>query len=96
IEHDVAVDHPRVKRILRRCAELPGHDLFQYLDENGERRTIGSSDINDYLRRASNADFTAKDYRTWAGSVHALAALRRLICGSAAQTRRHIVATVKE
>lgn len=96
IEHDVAVDHPRVKRILRRCAELPGHDLFQYLDENGERRTIGSSDINDYLRRASNADFTAKDYRTWAGSVHALAALRRLMCGSAAQTRRHIVATVKE
>ncbi|MDE1007167.1 MAG: hypothetical protein OSB38_16015, partial [Paraburkholderia fungorum] len=51
---------------------------------------------NDYLRRASNADFTAKDYRTWAGSVHALAALRRLMGGSAAQTRRHIVATVKD
>lgn len=96
IEHDVAVDHPRVRRIVRRCAELPGHDLFQYLDEDGMRRTIGSADINDYLRRASNADFTAKDYRTWAGSVHALAALRRLMGGSAAQTRRHIVATVKD
>lgn len=96
IEHDVTVDHPRVKRIVRRCAELPGHELFQYLDEEGIRRIVGSADINDYLRRASGADFTAKDYRTWAGSVYALAALRRLICGSAAEARGHIVTTVKE
>lgn len=96
IEHDVTVDDQRVKRIVRRCADLPGHDLFQYLDDDGTRRTVGSADINDYLRRASGADFTAKDYRTWAGSVYALAALRRLVCGSAAEARRHIVATVKE
>ena len=96
IEHDVTVNNPRVKRIVRRCAELPGHDLFQYLDDDGTRRTVGSADINDYLRRASGADFTAKDYRTWAGSVYALAALRRLICSSAADARRHIVATVKD
>ena len=96
IEHDVTVDNPRIKRIVRRCAELPGHDLFQYLDEDGTRRTIGSADINDYLRRASDADFTAKDYRTWAGSVYALAALRRLVCSSATEARRHIVATVKD
>jgi DNA topoisomerase-1 len=96
IEHDVAIDHPRVKRIVRRCAELPGHDLFQYLDDDGTRRTVGSADINDYLKRASDADFTAKDYRTWAGSVYAFAALRRLLCTSAAEARRHIVATVKE
>jgi DNA topoisomerase I len=96
IEHDVTVNNPRIKRIVRRCADLPGHDLFQYLDDDGTRRTVGSADINDYLRRASGADFTAKDYRTWAGSVYALAALRRLICGSAAEARRHIVATVKD
>jgi DNA topoisomerase-1 len=96
IEHDVTVNNPRIKRIVRRCAELPGHELFQYLDEDGTRRTIGSADINDYLRRASNADFTAKDYRTWAGSVYALAALRRLMCSNAAEARRHIVATVKD
>jgi DNA topoisomerase-1 len=96
IEHDVAIDHPRVKRIVRRCAELPGHDLFQYIDDDGTRHTVGSADINDYLKRASDADFTAKDYRTWAGSVYALAALRRLLCSSAAEARRHIVATVKE
>jgi DNA topoisomerase-1 len=96
IEHDVTIDNPRIKRIVRRCAELPGHDLFQYLDEDGSRHTVGSADINDYLRRASGADFTAKDYRTWAGSVYALAALRRLMCESAAQARRHLVATVKD
>jgi DNA topoisomerase-1 len=96
IEHDVTVDNPRIKRIVRRCAELPGHDLFQYLDEDGIRRTVGSADINDYLRRASDADFTAKDYRTWAGSVYALAALRRLMCSSATEARSHIVATVKD
>jgi DNA topoisomerase-1 len=96
IEHDVTVDDPRIKRIVRRCAELPGHDLFQYLDEDGTRHTVGSADINDYLRRASGADFTAKDYRTWAGSVYALAALRRLVCSNAAQARHHVVATIKD
>lgn len=96
IEHDVTVDNPRVKRIVRQCADLPGHDLFQYVDEDGTRHTIGSADINDYLREVSHADFTAKDYRTWAGSVYAMAALRELVCESAADARRHVVATVKE
>ena len=96
IEHDVSVDNPNLRRIVRRCAELPGHELFQYLDEDGTRHPVGSTDINDYLRRVSGADFTAKDYRTWAGSVYTLAALRRLMCGSAAEARRHLVATVKE
>jgi DNA topoisomerase-1 len=96
IEHDVTVDHPRIGSIVRRCAELPGHDLFQYLDDDGTRRAVGSADINDYLREASQADFTAKDYRTWAGSVFALAALRQLVCESAADAHRHVVTTVKE
>ncbi|AXF02438.1 DNA topoisomerase IB [Paraburkholderia hospita] len=96
IEHDVTVDNARVKRIVRRCAELPGHDLFQYIDDDGARHTIGSADINEYLRDISSADFSAKDYRTWAGSVYAMAALRQLVCESAADTRRHVVATVKE
>ena len=96
IEHDVSVDDARVKRIVRKCAELPGHDLFQYIDDHGARHTIGSADINAYLRDISSADFSAKDYRTWAGSVYAMAALRQLVCESAADTRRHVVATVKE
>ena len=96
IEHDVTVDNPRVKRIVRQCAELPGHDLFKYVDEDGTRHTIGSADINDYLREVSNADFSAKDYRTWAGSVYAMAALRELVVQSAADAHRHVVATVKD
>ncbi|WP_198039348.1 DNA topoisomerase IB [Paraburkholderia sp. SOS3] len=96
IEHDVPIGNPRVKRIVRKCAELPGHDLFQYIDEDGTRRTVGSADINDYLRSVSGADFTAKDYRTWAGSVFAMATLRQLVCEDAADAKRHIVATVKQ
>jgi hypothetical protein len=75
--------------------DLPGQDLFQYLDEEGERHGVSSSDINDYLREISGADFTAKDYRTWAGSVFALARLAALEWDSVTEARKHIVATIK-
>jgi DNA topoisomerase-1 len=78
VAHDVEVDDPRVASVVRRCLGLPGHELFQFVDENGSLRPVSSTDINTYLREASGADFTAKDYRTWAGSVLALAALRRI------------------
>lgn len=96
VEHDIDVDDPRIARIVRRCLDLPGHELFQYIDEAGMRRPVGSSDINDYLREASGADFTAKDYRTWAGSVLALAALRKIEPrGTARHVRSHVVETIK-
>ncbi len=95
IEHEVEVDDPRVARIVRQCMDLPGRELFQYVDEDGTRRPVGSSDINDYLREASGADFTAKDYRTWAGSVFALAALRGIEPESAAHAHKHLVETIK-
>jgi DNA topoisomerase-1 len=96
IEHDVSVSDPRIARIIRRCMDLPGHDLFQYLDANGERHTVSSSDINDYLHDITGADFTAKDYRTWAGSVFALAALRKLAWETVTEARKHVVGTIKE
>ncbi|WP_175912264.1 MULTISPECIES: DNA topoisomerase IB [unclassified Burkholderia] len=95
IEHDVTVEDPRVGRIVRRCAELPGHELFQYVDDDGARHSIGSSDVNDYLREAAGAEFTAKDYRTWAGSVQALALLRRIPHEDVTQARKQIVETVR-
>jgi DNA topoisomerase-1 len=95
IEHDVDVDDPRIARIVRRCMDFPGRELFQYIDESGEHRPVGSSDVNEYLREASGADFTAKDYRTWAGSVFALAALRRIEASSVTDARKHLVETVK-
>ncbi|WP_322030292.1 DNA topoisomerase IB [Paraburkholderia sp. J76] len=96
VEHDVAVNDARVARIVRRCMELPGQDLFQYLDADGTRHAVNSSDINDYLREVTGADFTAKDYRTWAGSVFALAALRKLEWETVTQAHKHVVGTIKE
>jgi len=96
IEHDVSVNDARIARIVKRCMDLPGHDLFQYLDTNGERHTVSSSDINDYLHDITGADFTAKDYRTWAGSVFALAALRKLAWETVTEARKHVVGTIKE
>ncbi len=65
----------RVAKIVRACQELPGQHLFQYLDEDGQRQKIGSADLNAYLREVSGADATAKDFRTWAGTVLAAMAL---------------------
>ncbi len=60
IEHDVSLEHPRLARVLRRCLELPGQDLLQYLDEDGQPHRIGSHDINEYLRRHTGEDFSAR------------------------------------
>jgi DNA topoisomerase-1 len=65
----------RLARIVRACREIPGQHLFQYIDAAGERQGIGSGDVNDYLRAASGQDFTAKDFRTWAGTVLAASTL---------------------
>ncbi|MEO7056915.1 MAG: DNA topoisomerase IB [Caldimonas sp.] len=72
VEHEVDLDDPRVARVVRRCQAMPGQALFQYEDDEGHRHGVGSDDVNDYLREASGADFTAKDFRTWHASVHAL------------------------
>jgi DNA topoisomerase-1 len=75
-EHEVTVRDRRLATVLRQCQELPGQELFQYVDEAGQRQKVGSADVNEYLREISGADFTAKDYRTWAGTVLAAERLR--------------------
>ena len=72
IEHEVALEDPRVARIVRRCQAMPGQELFQYEGDDGTRHPVGSNDVNDYIREAAGAGFTAKDFRTWHGTVHAL------------------------
>ena len=67
--HDVDLRDARVARIVRRLQELPGQELFQYVDESGQTRRIDSDDVNAYLREIAGQDFTAKDFRTWAGTV---------------------------
>ncbi|MGE8407278.1 MAG: DNA topoisomerase IB [Pseudomonas sp.] len=96
IEHEVSVNDRRLARIIKSCLELPGQQLFQYLDENGERHSVTSSDINSYLRELTGADFTAKHYRTWAGSALALTLLRELEWQPETSAKKHVVAMVKE
>lgn len=89
--HTVDVSDPRVARIVKRCQEIPGQQLFQYLEEDGTRRPVASEDVNAYLREITGEEFTAKDFRTWAGTVLALRALAPLeVPASAAQARRSI------
>jgi len=69
ISHSVGVQDPRLARIVKACRDLPGYELFQYVDEEGERCGVGSADVNDYVRQVCGEAFTAKDFRTWAGTV---------------------------
>jgi len=78
IEHEVALKDKRVARIVLRCQALPGQELFKYRDENGQTHSVGSGEVNDYLRAASGGDFTAKDFRTWHASAAALALFMHL------------------
>ena len=73
--HSVDVNDRRAARVVRVCRELPGYELFQYIDDEDERRTVGSEDVNDYMREVMGQDFTAKDFRTWAGTVFCATAL---------------------
>ena len=95
IAHAVTVEHPRLAKIVRHCKGLPGSDLFQYLDESGNCRAVSSADVNGFLQEITGADFTAKDYRTWAGSVFVMAELRKLTFTSERAAKKNIVATIK-
>ncbi len=76
--HAVDLNDRRLARIVARCQAIPGEELFQYLDDEGRRETVDSGDVNDYIRRIAGEDFTAKDFRTWAGTLLALEALQEV------------------
>ena len=75
IRHEVEIDAPRVSKVLRKCLELPGQELFGYIDEDGTIRDVSSSDVNGYLKEIAGESFTAKDFRTWYATSAALEAL---------------------
>ena len=74
-QHEVDVTDRRIAKIVSKCQDLPGQDLFQYVEEDGQVRDVTSQNVNDYLRGITGADFTAKDFRTWAGTLLAALAL---------------------
>ena len=86
----------RLARIVRRCQELPGQELFQYIDDSEAQCVLSSTDVNDYLRAAMGEDFSAKDFRTWTGTVAAATALRRLHEEHPQRLQGNLVAAVKE
>src|SRR5438477_10922353 len=90
-QHEVDVSDRRVAKVIAKCQDLPGQDLFQYVDDNGEVRDVTSQDVNAYLREITGQDFTAKDFRTWAGTVLAGIALNAVgPFGTKTQAKRNI------
>jgi DNA topoisomerase-1 len=95
-EHSVMVADRRLARVVRACRDLPGHELFQYLDDSDTRQSVSSEDVNGYLREATGEELSAKDFRTWGGTVLALSALSAIGCAtSAAEADRCVAAAVK-
>jgi DNA topoisomerase-1 len=97
VEHNVALSDLRLARIIQRCQDLPGTELFQYLDAFGKRQAISSDDVNAHLREITGRDITAKDFRTWGGTMQAAVALRAM--GPAASRReadRNIVRAIDQ
>jgi DNA topoisomerase I len=94
--HTVEINDRRLALIVKRCQEIPGQELFQYRDGEGQRQTIDSADVNDYLRQVTGQDFTSKDFRTWNGTVLTVRALQTCGAGeSAAQAKKAVVEAIK-
>jgi DNA topoisomerase-1 len=96
IRHSVEIADRRLARVVKTCRDIRGYELFQYVDEDGERQTIGSGDVNDYLREITGEEFTAKDFRTWAGTVLAAIALREFESfDDEAQAKKNVVRAIE-
>ena len=95
--HEVDLDDARLAKIIHACQKLPGKNLFQFLDEAGKRHSVGSSDVNRYLEETTGCHFTAKDFRTWAGTVRAAVSLAKIGgCEGVTQAKRNIAQAIKE
>jgi DNA topoisomerase-1 len=91
------VEDKRIAAIVKRCAEIPGHELFKYLDDDGTSRTVDSGDVNFYIKDVTGQDFSAKDFRTWAGTVLAALALSEFKkYDNQAEAKRNVVAAIEK
>ncbi|WP_454717192.1 DNA topoisomerase IB [Caulobacter segnis] len=96
VTHTTGFRDRRLARIVKACQDVPGQRLFQYLDEDGQRRSVESADVNAYIRAAMGEDFSAKDFRTWAGTLAAARALCLIPkAGSATEAKRNVNTCVK-
>lgn len=91
IKHDIILKDKKLAKIILDCRDVPGRELFQYYDDEGNHHSIDSGTVNQYIKEISGADFTAKDFRTWSGTVHAFTALQKLgCCESKTEAKRKI------
>jgi DNA topoisomerase-1 len=96
VKHELKMTDRRLARIVRQCHDLPGQHLFQYIDETGNPRNVSSGDVNEYLRNATGETLTARDFRTWAGTVECAVALREIgESSSENEAKKNIVAAIK-
>lgn len=96
VRHLVDLNDRRLAKIIQQCRDLPGHELFQYIGDDGERYAIDSADVNDYLRQIAGEEFSSKDFRTWAGTVLAARALGEFHSGDKkAQLKKNILQAIE-
>ena len=97
IEHHISLKNKKLAQMVKQCRDIPGKELFQYYDAEGNRKSIDSGMVNHYIHEAAGSDYSAKDFRTWAGSVHALQAFRSLgEALTATENKKNIVAALDE
>ncbi len=92
VYHDVNIRNPKLARMVQRCKEIPGKELFQYYDEDGKRQSIDSGMVNDYIKEISGEDFTSKDFRTWSGTVKAFLAFKENGCAETETEKKKVIA----
>jgi DNA topoisomerase-1 len=96
VKHSIDFNDRRLAKIIQRCQDIPGYELFQYVDSDGTHHSIDSADVNEYVREISHQDFTAKDFRTWAGTVLACTMLKEFEAfASQTEAKRNVVQAIK-
>lgn len=96
VDHKISLRNRRLARAVQACRELPGKELFQYLDSDGARKTIDSGKVNAYIKAATGGDFSAKDFRTWAGTLSILRAFKSMNGSDDADVKKNIVSALEE
>jgi DNA topoisomerase-1 len=95
VEHTISLEDPKLARIVQRCRDLPGQEMFQYLDARRKRQAVSSDDVNDYLKDLTGRDITAKDFRTWGGTMLAAVELRTMgVAASRRETEANILRAI--
>lgn len=97
VEHTVSVSHPKIVKIIKECVELPGYEIFQYMSDQGEKHTVDSAEVNEYLKTITGEDISAKEFRTWGGTVLSATTLFSIGPANTEKDKKNVISqTVKK